>query len=457
MYKNYETNVMRDSLIKYLEKIKNDIDHLFITGDVANKGSDYGNEVINFLDSIIETLEIEKSKVFIVPGNHDIKRDSLANRLEENIVKSENVRDEINNLDQATYQALISRQNPFFDFYKEYLGEEYPKDKLHFVKKSEKVNVLHINTCLVGGVKEGEILVNLNKLYESIVHMPDNGILNIAIGHHTVGCIHTSEQESLLNRLSDAKIDLYLSGHVHKANYRLESGNYNEMYLFTSGSVMVDEFADPMFITGVFDNENGEGEIVFHRWDKAGEYWRVDNSVGRKVSEGSYRFEVERFKKKDDYVEHEKMDVNEEEFKEFLIIFHNTLESEGTLNSELIAKDIREKFYNMSCSNTFQRQFDKHSILFPFINKVFNSTAFIAFDKRMIIPNVIISEYQNELYKVENGDLILLGMVNNLYEKYNTKLPYSEENLKFYIRVLIYWSINECDIYNEDKRSKGVV
>lgn len=459
MYETYKTTLLRDKLIEYLSDKQSDINYLFITGDVADKGGQYGKEVINFLDDVVNAIEIEKNELFMIPGNHDISRNPMVARLAQSIINSRDAMQEINTIDEGTYDALISGQNSFFNFYKGYLGEEYPVDQLHFVKKCQGFNVIHINTCLIACADgaEGNILVGLNKLYKTLKQIPDDGAINIAIGHHTIGCIHKAEKDSLLHRFSDAKIDVYLNGHVHKASYHHDSNNYNETYFFTSGSVFEDEYADPLFITGVIDTESASGEVVYHRWNKVGEFWHIDNTIGRKTSSGSYHFEIDRLKKKTEETELQPLTIDVDEFKEFLIDFHNTLSSINQLDDTLVPKDITEKFVNMLCSPTFRVQFDRCSVFFPIINKILNTTSFVGIDKRFIIPNVIISEYQNVLYSYGNGDLILLHMIENLFEKYDGKISYSKDRLKSYIRILIFWSIYECDIFNEDKRQKDVV
>ncbi len=460
MYNDYDTTVMRDNLIEYLRTNKNEIDFLFITGDIAHQGSKYGPEVVSFLDSVISAVEISKEELFIVPGNHDIKRNPMADRLTSQILSSANAKNEINGLDTDTYNTLISIQEPFFNFYKEYIGEEYPKDALHFVKRGPGFNVVHINTCLIAGTKgvEGRILVGLNKLYEALRHLPKDDSLNIAIGHHTINCIHEDEKESLLNRFSDSQIDLYMNGHVHRAAYHNESDNYNNTYMFTSGSVMVDSYSDPLFITGVIDTEQARGEVKYHRWNKRGEYWHQDNTVGRQVVEGSYKFELKRLKKNTEVVELDTpLAIDEDEFKRFLIEFHTIVNKEANLNERFVPKDITEKFVNMVCSPTLERQFDRCSAHFPIMNKILGTTSFLGFDKRFIIPDVIITEYLNVLYNYENGDLILQHMIINLCNKYRGKVDYSEERLKSYLRIVIFWSICECDIFNEDKRKRNVI
>lgn len=459
MYKNYKTTLLRDKLMEYLSSNKSNVDYLFITGDISDRGSEYGTEVREFLDCVINAVEIEKSEIFIIPGNHDITRDQMAERLATQIIGSKDAMQEINNLDKGTYNVLISGQQPFFDFYKSYIGEEYPTDSLHFVKRCNGFNVIHINTCLIAGTKgsEGNILVCLEKLYETFKQIPDDGSVNIALGHHTIGCIHKSEKDSLLHRFSDAKVDLYLNGHVHKATYHHDTNNFNETFYFTSGSVFADDYADPLFMTGVIDTETALGEVIYHRWNSKSELWHIDNTIGRKTSTGSYRFEIERIKKKTDMADYQSLNIDVDDFKEFLIVFHNSLSSVGPIDEALVPKDITEKFVNMLCSPTFKNQFDKFSIYFPIINKILNTTSFFGIDTRFIIPNVVITEYQNVLFTYANGDLILLHMINNLFSKYGSKVGYSEERLKSYIRILIFWSIYECDIYNEDKRQRDVV
>ncbi|PDM37199.1 hypothetical protein CMV37_23125 [Bacillus cereus] len=45
-----------------------------------------------FLESILKSLGIEKSSVFIVPGNHDVKRDEIAELIIDSIINNENAR-----------------------------------------------------------------------------------------------------------------------------------------------------------------------------------------------------------------------------------------------------------------------------------------------------------------------------------------------------------------------------
>lgn len=457
LYKNYETTIMRGSFLEYISKLKHKIDVIFLTGDLTHQGNAYDSTVVTFLDEIIAKTEIDKKNVFCIPGNHDIKRSRMSDRIIESILKSPDARKELNELDEESFKTLLSGQQPFFDFYKSFFGEEYPSEALHFVKKCDGFNVIHINTSLISGKKgvEGNILVGLQKLHETLADLPDDNSVNIAIGHHTINCIHLLEKQSLLNRFSDKKVDLYLNGHVHKANYHSESNNYNHIHMFTSGSIMVDDYADAAFLTGYVDTDSGNGEVEYHKWNSSGEFWYLDPSVGRMTADGSYKFTINRLKKNAlSYSPEEKiLPVDEDEFKNFIIDFHNVLDKgqpEG--ESPFVKKDITDKFINMICSATIEKQFDNCSVFFPIVNLIMGSSAFIGFDKKFIIPNVIITEYTNHIHTLSNGDAILNRMIEELYQRYRSSVEYSGERLKLYIKILIFWTIHECDIFNEDLR-----
>lgn len=302
IYDNYDTTIMRERMIKYLtEKIQTKFDMVFITGDITHQGATYTKKVYKFLDDILAPLQVPKENIFIVPGNHDIKRTQIMGRLVDSILSANNPKDEINALDSASYKVLLNGQKGYFKFYEKFLERKYEKDSLHFVVKRDGYNVVHINTSLISGVSnaEGRILVGLKKLNDALKELSeDKNVINFAIGHHTINCINVHEKTSLLNRFSDYNIDFYLNGHVHQANYHQEINNYNKTYMFTAGANVVDNYAHSTFLTGSINKENGIGKVVYHSWNKDDEFWYVNNTIGRQTVDGCYSCEIDRFKKR---------------------------------------------------------------------------------------------------------------------------------------------------------------
>lgn len=68
--------------------------------------------------------------------------------------------------------------------------------------------------------------------------------------------------------------------------------------------------------------------------------------------------------------------------------------------------------------------------------------------ERESIPNIIISEYNKVLGKADNGNEIIELIVENIFQLYKDEFNYSNSILKTYFKILVYWSIYECDIFN---------
>ncbi|MED4758640.1 metallophosphoesterase, partial [Priestia megaterium] len=446
--------------------IEHNLDIVFISGDITHQGKGYNDNVYQFLEEILDEIKVTKENVYIVPGNHDIKRSKLMERLINDILGSKNAKDEMNALDEETYEVLLAGQEEYYKFYEKFLERPHPKGNPHFVVEAENYNIIHINTSLISGIAnaEGNILVGLGNLHKALREITEqNEKVNFAIGHHTINCINSFEKQSLLHRFSDHKIDFYLNGHVHQASYHHEVNNYNSTFMFTAGANMIDDYAQATFLSGTVDTENGNGKVTYHSWSKDHEYWYINNTIGRETVDGCYYCNLERFKKKKSeaksVIDNElKIDVkvDENDFRNFLIDFYEVIQSEKEVTENLIPKDVENKFINMICSPTLSLQYDQCSTLFPIVNMILNSSAYVGIEKKLLIPNLIMSEYMEVLYDFPNGDLIFRAIRNTLVNRYKDQVHYNEDRVKFYITVLIFWSIYECNIFNDDKRIKGV-
>lgn len=464
IYKDYGTEIMRDSFIEYLrEKFANHLDALFITGDITHQDKGYTQELVVFLNEVVNVLQISKGKIYMIPGNHDIKRTPLMGHVIKSVLISEDPKTAINELDDPSFEVLYEGQNGFIELYEKFLERPYPKEDVHFIIKEEQYNVVHINTCLIAGGDnvEGNILIGLQKLFQNLKNIEKEKVV-FALGHHTINCINESEKQSFLNRLSDSAIDFYLCGHVHKSKIHQESDNYQTTYMFTAGANIVDNYSDTVFIEGVLDNTNGKVEIVYHSWNSTNEFWHINNTIDRRLVNGKYEFEIEKLKKKD--FRSEKIDanivipgleaINKIEFKNFIIDFYNVLSNEKAedYKGSFVPKDVTDKFKNMLCSVSFRKLYDNYAIYFPIVSQIFTSSSFVGFEKKHLVPNLISKYYMKVLHRYDNGDEIFVAMTEMIATKYSEQMGLAEEALEMYISILVCWSIHECEIYNEIKK-----
>ncbi|MDD6770081.1 metallophosphoesterase [Inconstantimicrobium porci] len=78
-FNNYETKIVRSKFIRKIkEKGKGYYKYLFISGDLLLKYENNGDfkYVEKFLDDLLDISGINKENIFLVPGNHDLKRDN---------------------------------------------------------------------------------------------------------------------------------------------------------------------------------------------------------------------------------------------------------------------------------------------------------------------------------------------------------------------------------------------
>lgn len=455
-YENYSTKKMRDNLLKEIDdevKSNNKFDFIVLTGDIAYKGSSYSTQVKKFINELINLSGIEKENLFIVPGNHDLKRSQVRERLIESISKSKNPLTEIENLDSGVFAELYKGQKNFWKFYDDITGKKYDKSKIHFIEKREKFNVINLNTCLLCGQDDEEehLSIFLDRLYDVIHNNLEPEKVNIAIGHHNIDCLFIEERNKVLNNFVDEEIDIYLCGHSHKPKFSVDNNNDREFYISMAGAGVCDEYAKATYTIGKITDT--KCTITYYSWDNDDEVWNKENKgLGRKVKEGVVSFSI---KEKLNYNNSDEKEVyiEEDDFKDFIIDFHNNIGEVEIKDIPLYKENICDKFKNMKCNSALKKQFEMFGKYFSIINEIMKNSSYLGIDKRIIIPNVICEEYNKILNQYNNGNQIVEEIVNNIYSRYKTKIRYSESKLKVYIKTLVFWLINECDIFDDNKEN----
>lgn len=465
-YDGYDTYRMRDLLIDYIKELKTKFNILIITGDIVYKFGKYNEELFEFLNDIFKVTGVSKDQVYIVPGNHDLKRSSKRRLIINGVVSDpKSIYKEVNEMisEEDTFTELLEAQNEFWQFYEKVLGRKDNYKNLHFVIAGDNYNIINLNTCLLCGIdkEEGKLSIGLDRLAKTLRTVKGEKKINIAIGHHSIECFNQEERKKIMNNFIDYDIDLYLCGHMHKNKYDFNNNNKREFVTLVCGANMVDDYADASFITGTINCSNGECGVKYHSWSKCNEQWYKNNDIGRKLNNGKLEFELSRLKKNftidsaideiEETDELENIDIDEDSFKRFIIDFNNSVINYSIQKIDFCEKDIKDKFKNMKCSSSLIKEFDRCSWYFPLINNIMDTSAYIEYDRKIIIPGVIMGEYEKVLNSFNTGTEIMGAMIDNIYNRYKNKLKYAESKLRSYIKTMIYWSINECDIYDDEK------
>ncbi|MGG0664928.1 metallophosphoesterase [Viridibacillus arvi] len=469
-YQNYQSERLRQKFIEKIKEINSQypIDAVLITGDIAHKGSNDNSASIEFIQSVLESIHLSVSKLYIIPGNHDLSRDETCSLILDGIFANENPSNALDKIPANAYRLLLNTHDVFFEMYQDIKLVPYTESDLHMVFESDMYNIINLNTSLTcyTNDQEGNLLISKQKLSHVLNNhkdaLLDSSKVNIAMGHHTLDCLSVDEKQNVINLFDDFSIDIYLAGHVHQPRYYFTNNSSEFSFIeLTSGSLFSDDYAKPGFMVLDLNLDNHEGKGTFHVWNEEYNYWSINNQLGRRSIEGAVSFELSRLKKKLNNPltgnQHDQSIIepplDEDEFKEFIIQFHNTIESKTGFIIDTDKKiELEEKFEKMRCSQTFIKDFDKSSRYFGNIDEIMNSTSYVSTDKKELVADVIIEHYLDIHTDYENGDKIFVQVLRSITQLYISKFnDYTELTLKRYIRILISWSIFECNIFNDEK------
>ena len=417
---NYQSRRMRISLLKKINELNqvNPFNFVILTGDLSHQGQDFNETQINFFEEILHILNLAKEQIYIIPGNHDIKRNNDRTDLIKEIVESKNPSNTLDEFlqDEDKKSKILGSFDSFSTFYFNFSGSEYPLNDIHFLLETENYNIVHLNTCLIANKsgEEGTLLVGKNKLLDCLSKLGiNNNKLSIAIGHHSLECMADNDKGAMLNLFDDFNIDMYLSGHVHRAAYNIEANQYNNLLNIVSAGVHSDEYALGGF--GDFLIQNGVTEVSQYVWNEEHEYWTLNNSLGRKMENGVLKYHLPKFS-----------------------IDSNRLEDEMNYNKDEIKKELSELF---SENERIFKQYGPFSITAQ--HTPVSEFAYIWKEKCItdIIPNnekiLKILEYNKDL--ISDDKLSILELYKNHIEgfKMNHTSKYKSPNVPLFPKEIL--------------------
>lgn len=214
------SNRMRKAFLDYLKVKKPNVEFLFITGDLifAPKANDSNwEEAVIYVEKMQNLLNIKKENTFLVPGNHDVKRDDVREALVSKLISTYDSHDGV--ISESILSGLDSSYSKFKEAYFNICGREY--NKHHFVAYNKDINIVLIDTALTYSEEnQDRKLILGTELIDQALNDIDNSKPGIVLAHHSFECMADSERIVLETALKDSNILLYLCGHEHKALFK---------------------------------------------------------------------------------------------------------------------------------------------------------------------------------------------------------------------------------------------
>ncbi len=230
-----------DSFNSQLKKLIDTFDSknifLVITGDISNSGEeDEFEKAEEFLEDLFQKLQIDKNKVLIVPGDHDINRSLLKKELE-------------NSKTSKKAPNLFIKYSYYNDFYNSLLDKECDcKSQILNIINIEdyQISLIGLNSNQKIGINAGEGYINCIELRKELISNKEIFLENkIFVFHHNLfsnykeenkvtGQWSVGEYGKFIELINDFEIKLCLLGNEHTNG----TNEVNNLYISDSGSLL---------------------------------------------------------------------------------------------------------------------------------------------------------------------------------------------------------------------------
>ena len=252
------------------------IDLVVFSGDLANEGkaAQFAQARELLLEPLMERLELEKSQVVLVPGNHDVNRAAIRDFIEQSLAHNLTSREEVSNhLDSPdNLRYSTERLGAWEQFHREFYDPQQPAQPgplafaHHLTLEGHSLGVAALSTAWrsSGSWDKGRLLLG-NRQVESALSAIGNADLRIVVMHHPLGWLAPFDAEYVRAEFENRGV-IVLSGHEHKPDPIAQRSPYGEA-LYLSAGCLYDHREFPNSYE-IIDADIGDRKVTVHfrRW-----------------------------------------------------------------------------------------------------------------------------------------------------------------------------------------------
>lgn len=204
-----------------LEKIKCNNKYLIITGDITNIAEKNEFEkAVNILKIIIDDLSLSKENILLIPGDHDVHRDSIKELLRDNP-------------DSTSIEVNKIKFNNFNLLYKEIKGVDFDANKIIFDKLViDELVFLGVNSNMKIDHHGGVGYLDTKSIENELKSIREEGKEYVLCLHHNLegefedkGQWDEVNKKNLKRIFEGNNIKLILNGNEHTPNSKLLAGS----------------------------------------------------------------------------------------------------------------------------------------------------------------------------------------------------------------------------------------
>ncbi len=216
----------------------------------SQAGNDYETVRNEFIDPLLQLLDLDTNRFFICPGNHDIQRSQVdKNKYMEAGLRSILVnRGAVNDLiDDLEYHSdVLARLNNFERFKNSFSNSFIIRNHglfstYSFNEFGKKIGIACINSAwrAYGGSEDyGKLLIG-ERVIDNCIEDLASCDLRIGVVHHPLEYLEEFERAELKRRIFGA-FNIWLRGHTHEPDFDLvQTFNEDRVVVITGGALYV--------------------------------------------------------------------------------------------------------------------------------------------------------------------------------------------------------------------------
>jgi UDP-2,3-diacylglucosamine pyrophosphatase LpxH len=284
----YDRDVVLKTLVKSVRYFRDHgraPDLIFATGDIAHGGKPVEYELATkFFDDLLEAANLEKRRLFVIPGNHDVDR-TLGVGLARTLTSREDSDSYFN--PALPKPHLTQKMGAFLSWHDEYFKgiRIWPRDtscgpvELAEVRGT-KLGILSMNSAFFCQDDEdhNKLLIGRRSLDGALEKLQSlKAELNVALIHHPLDWLNDLERSNIKSALQ-SRVDFILRGHLHEIEVEsVASASGQSLFCVAGAAYQTRKWPN----RAMYGALNGKELTIFpiRYEDTPQEVWTVDPSL----------------------------------------------------------------------------------------------------------------------------------------------------------------------------------
>jgi predicted phosphodiesterase len=289
-------------LVKNLKAKK--LKYLVVSGDIANRSEDGEYKAaVKLIERLIKRFDIDKSRIIIVPGNHDLNWDLSEeaypfvpkSKIPKDLPEGKYIQTPVGILlrDEDLYRQRFANFN--HHFYEKVFGKQYPLDYaeqgiLHQFP-DDRILFLALNSCWEIDHHEPHkerSSINMTALSNALSKILDgkhDDWLKIVVWHHPITGPEMMKNVDFLEQLADHGFQICMHGHIHEAKSDFFKHGHRGMAIVGAGTFGAPKHEQVTSIPlqyNLLDLDSNNNNIIVNtrKKEKSDGAWSADSRWG---------------------------------------------------------------------------------------------------------------------------------------------------------------------------------